>query len=182
MALMHSDFDRVLINREQIRVCIAKLAARLDADYKEKDPLFVCILKGSVFFFTDLLKALTIPAEIDFMSVSSYGNGDTTSGYVKMIKDLDRPITGRHVIIVEDLIDTGTTLSHLCELLRTRDPASLSICTLMDKPERRIADVKVDYCGVEIPDEFVVGYGLDYAERYRNLPEVYILSRKVYEK
>lgn len=179
---MSSDFDSVLISREQIAARIKELAARLDADYADKNPLFICILKGSVFFFTDLLKELTIPAEIDFMAVSSYGDGDTTSGYVKIIKDLGRPIVGRHVVIVEDLIDTGTTLSHLCELLLTRDPASLRICTLMDKPERRLSDVAVEYCGFTIPDEFVVGYGLDYAERYRNLPEVYILSRKVYEK
>ena len=179
---MHSDFDRVLISREQINTRIKELAARLDADYADKNPLFICILKGSVFFFTDLLKEVTVPAEIDFMAVSSYGDGDTTSGYVKIIKDLGRPIAGRHVIIVEDLIDTGTTLSHLCELLRTRDPASLEICTLMDKPERRLSEVPVKYSGFSIPDEFVIGYGLDYAERYRNLPEVYILSRKVYEK
>lgn len=179
---MHSDFDSVLITKEQIAARIAELAAQLDKEYEGKNPLFICILKGSVFFFTDLLKALRIPAEIDFMAVSSYGDGDTTSGYVKIIKDLGRPIAGREVVIVEDLIDTGTTLSHLCELLRTRDPASLRICTLMDKPERRLTDVKVEYCGFTIPDEFVVGYGLDYAERYRNLPEVYILSRKVYEK
>ena len=179
---MLSDFDSVLIGRASIEARVKELAARLDADYADKNPLFICILKGSVFFFTDLLKELTIPAEIDFMAVSSYGDGDTTSGYVKIIKDLGRPIAGRHVVIVEDLIDTGTTLSHLCELLQTRDPASLEICTLMDKPERRLADVTVKYCGFTIPDEFVVGYGLDYAERYRNLPEVYILSRKVYEK
>ncbi len=179
---MHSDFDSVLISREQIAARIKELAARLDADYADKNPLFICILKGSVFFFTDLLKELTVPAEIDFMAVSSYGDGDTTSGYVKIIKDLGRPIVDRHVVIVEDLIDTGTTLSHLCELLKTRDPASLHICTLMDKPERRLAKVDVTYCGFTIPDEFVIGYGLDYAERYRNLPEVYILSRKVYEK
>ena len=179
---MHSDFDRVLISREQIAARVKELAARLDADYADKNPLFICILKGSVFFFTDLLKELTVPAEIDFMAVSSYGDGDTTSGYVKIIKDLGRPIVDRHVVIVEDLIDTGTTLSHLCELLKTRDPASLHICTLMDKPERRLAKVDVTYCGFTIPDEFVIGYGLDYAERYRNLPEVYILSRKVYEK
>lgn len=179
---MLSDFDSVLIDRAKIEARVKELAARLDADYADKNPLFICILKGSVFFFTDLLKELTIPAEIDFMAVSSYGDGDTTSGYVKIIKDLGRPIAGRHVVIIEDLIDTGTTLSHLCELLKTRDPASLEICTLMDKPERRLADVAVKYCGFTIPDEFVVGYGLDYAERYRNLPEVYILSRKVYEK
>ena len=177
---MHSDFDRVLISREQIAARVKELAARLDADYADKNPLFICILKGSVFFFTDLLKELTVPAEIDFMAVSSYGDGDTTSGYVKIIKDLGRPIVGRHVVIVEDLIDTGTTLSHLCELLKTRDPASLHICTLMDKPDRRTKPVHAAYTGFTIPDAFVVGYGLDYAEKYRNLPYVGILKPSVY--
>ena len=176
-----NDFESVLLSREQIATRITELAADLDRDYADKNPLFICILKGSAFFFTDLLKALTIPAEIDFMSVSSYGSG-TTSGYVKMVKDLDRPINGRHVVIVEDMVDSGNTLAYLRELLLTRDPASLAICTLMDKPERRVANISVDYTGFRVPDEFVVGYGLDYAEKYRTLPEIYILKREVYEK
>ena len=176
-----NDFESVLLSREQIAARITELAADLDRDYADKTPLFICILKGSAFFFTDLLKALTIPAEIDFMSVSSYGSG-TTSGYVKMVKDLDRPINGRHVVIVEDMVDSGNTLAYLRELLLTRDPASLAICTLMDKPERRVANISVDYTGFRVPDEFVVGYGLDYAEKYRTLPEIYILKREVYEK
>ena len=176
-----NDFESVLLSREQIAARITELAADLDRDYADKNPLFICILKGSAFFFTDLLKALTIPAEIDFMSVSSYGSG-TTSGYVKMVKDLDRPINGRHVVIVEDMVDSGNTLAYLRELLLTRDPASLAICTLMDKPERRVANISVDYTGFRVPDEFVVGYGLDYAEKYRTLPEIYILKREVYEK
>ncbi|MBQ8859111.1 MAG: hypoxanthine phosphoribosyltransferase [Clostridia bacterium] len=179
--MQKNDFESVLISREQITARVAELAAEIDRDYADKNPLFICILKGSAFFFTDLLKELTIPAEIDFMAVSSYGSG-TTSGYVKMVKDLDRPIDGRHVIIVEDMVDSGNTLSYLRELLLTRDPASLAICTLMDKPERRVAAIDVDYTGFQVPDEFVVGYGLDYAERYRTEPEIYILKREIYEK
>lgn len=178
--MLKNDFERVLISREQIAARITELAAEIDRDYADKNPLFICILKGSAFFFTDLLKELTIPAEIDFMSVSSYGSG-TTSGYVKMVKDLDRPIDGRHVVIVEDMVDSGNTLSYLRDLLLTRDPASLSICTLMDKPERRVAEIAVEYTGFRVPDEFVVGYGLDYAERYRTEPEIYVLKREVYE-
>lgn len=179
--MQKNDFESVLISREQITARVAELAAEIDRDYADKNPLFICILKGSAFFFTDLLKELTIPAEIDFMAVSSYGSG-TTSGYVKMVKDLDRPIDGRHVIIVEDMVDSGNTLSYLRELLLTRDPASLAICTLMDKPERRVAAIDVDYTGFQVPDEFVVGYGLDYAERYRTEPEIYTLKREIYEK
>ncbi len=179
--MQRNDFERVLISREQIATRVKELAAEIDRDYADKNPLFICILKGSTFFFTDLLKELRIPAEIDFMAVSSYGSG-TTSGYVKMVKDLDRPIDGRHVVIVEDMVDSGNTLSYLRDLLLTRDPASLAICTLMDKPERRVAEITVDYTGFRVPDEFVVGYGLDYAERYRTLPEIYILKREIYEK
>ena len=177
-----NEFDKVLISRKQINARITELAAALDRDYAGKNPLFLCILKGSVFFFTDLLKELHIPAEIDFMAVSSYGESSKPSGCVKMVKDLDRPITDRHVVIVEDMVDSGNTLAYLRDLLLTRDPASLRICTLMDKPERRVADISVDYVGFRVPDEFVVGYGLDYAERYRCLPEIYVLSRSVYEK
>jgi hypoxanthine phosphoribosyltransferase len=181
MHAQKNDFERVLISREQIAARVRELAAEIDRDYADKNPLFICILKGSAFFFTDLLKELRIPAEIDFMAVSSYGSG-TTSGYVKMVKDLDRPINGRHVVIVEDMVDSGNTLSYLRDLLLTRDPASLAICTLMDKPERRVAEITVDYTGFCVPDEFVIGYGLDYAEKYRTLPEIYILKREVYEK
>ena len=173
---MHKDFDSVMISAEQIAARINELARELDRDYADKNPLFVCILKGSMFFFSDLLKALTIPAEIDFMSVSSYGAGDKSSGKINMQKDLTEPIEGRHVVIVEDIVDSGNTLAHLRDLLKTRNPASLRICTLLDKPDRRVSDVVVNYCGFVIPDEFIVGYGLDYAERYRLEKDIYVFS------
>ncbi len=179
---MHPDFERVLVSEEEIRQAVAQVAADISRDYAGKTPLFVCILKGSVFFYADLLRALTIPAELDFMSISSYGNSTRTSGEVKMIKDLDHSIEGKDVIIVEDIVDSGNTLSYLKALLLSRKPSSVKICTLLDKPERRVTDVVADYSGLRIPDEFVVGYGLDYAERYRNEKEIYILRREVYTK
>ncbi len=179
---MHKDFESLMISAEQIQARIDELAAELDREYKDKNPLFVCILKGSMFFFSDLLKALTIPAEIDFISVSSYGAGDKSTGKINMKKDLAEPIEGRHVIVVEDIVDSGNTLAHLRDLLKARGPASLRICTLLDKPDRRVSDVAIDYCGFVIPDEFIVGYGLDYAERYRLEKDIYILKRSVYEK
>ncbi len=175
------EFERILLSREQITARIKELAAELDRDYAGKDPLFVGTLKGSVFFFTDLLKEMKIPVEIDFIAASSYGAGSQSSGNVKIEKDLSRPIDGRHVIIVEDMADTGHTLTCLLEMLGTRRPASIRICALMNKMERRAVPLTVDYIGFEVPDEFVVGYGLDYAEKYRNLPEVYVLSRHMYE-
>jgi hypoxanthine phosphoribosyltransferase len=178
---MHEDFEKVLISKEEIAADIARVAAELSRDYEGKNPLFVCILKGSVFFFADLLRAVTIPAEIDFMSISSYGNAARSSGEVKMVKDLDRSIEGRHVIVVEDILDSGNTLSYLTSLLRSRNPASVEICTLLDKPERRQTEVYAKYKGRNIPDEFVVGYGLDYAEKYRNTSDIYVLKRSVYE-
>ena len=179
---MHRDFDSIIISSEQIAARIAELAAEIDRDYGDKNPLFVCILKGSMFFFSDLLKALSIPAEIDFISVSSYGAGDKSTGKNNMKKDLSEPIEGRHVVLVEDIVDSGNTLAHLRDLLMTRNPASLSICTLLDKPDRRVTDVAVKYCGFVIPDEFIVGYGLDYAERYRLEKDIFVLKRSVYEK
>jgi hypoxanthine phosphoribosyltransferase len=177
-----AEFERILISKEELDNRLVALAAQLDRDYAGKNPLFIGILKGSVFFFSDLLQKLTIEAEMDFMAISSYGAGTTSSGYVRIIKDLDRHINGRHVIIVEDMVDSGTTLAHLKEVLATREPASLAICSLLSKPERRRTPVDIDYLGFEVPDEFVVGYGLDYAERYRVLPDVRILDRSVYEK
>jgi hypoxanthine phosphoribosyltransferase len=177
-----AEFERILISKEELDNRLVALAAQLDRDYAGKNPLFIGILKGSVFFFSDLLQKLTIEAEMDFMAISSYGAGTTSSGYVRIIKDLDRHINGRHVVIVEDMVDSGTTLAHLKEVLATREPASLAICSLLSKPERRKTPVDIDYLGFEVPDEFVVGYGLDYAERYRVLPDVRILDRSVYEK
>lgn len=178
---MNSDFERVLISKEEIDARVAELAAEISRDYADKNPLFIAILKGSVFFCTDLLQQLTIPAEFDFMSVSSYGSG-TTSGRVRILKDHDIPIEGRHVVVVEDIVDSGNTLAYISELFATRKAESVSICSLLSKPSRRKVEVDVKYCGFIIPDEFIVGYGLDYDERYRLEHDIYVLSRSVYEK
>jgi len=180
--VLHPDFDRVLISREEIDKRVREIAAELDRDYAGKNPLFITILKGSVFFFTDLLQSLTIPAEFDFMSVSSYGSGTTSGGRVRILKDHDIPAEGRDVVIVEDIVDSGHTLSHIVELFRSRETKSLRICTLLDKPSRRVVPLKPDYCGFTIPDEFIVGYGLDYDEKYRLEHDICVLSRSVYEK
>lgn len=179
---MHKDYERVFLTREEIAARVGELGRALSRDYEGKNPLFICILKGSVFFFSDLLRALTIPAEIEFMSASSYGNSDVSSGIIKLKKDIDCSIEGRHVIIVEDIMDTGHTLSLLKTMLGSRSPASLALCTLLDKPSRRVVEIEPDYCGFSVPDEFLVGYGLDYAEKYRMEPDIYILSRAAYQK
>ena len=178
---MREDLSCIWISKEQIAEKVKEIAKQLDEDYKDKNPLVVCILKGAVMFFTDVIKAMTIPLEIDFMAISSYGAG-TTSGVVKFVKDLDVSVTGRHVIIIEDIIDTGNTLYYLKNILNGRDPASVKLCVLLDKYERREADIEVDYKAFDIRDEFVVGYGLDYAEKYRNLDEIGVLKREIYEK
>lgn len=165
-----------LIGEKEVDAKIRELAAKISEDYAGKEIHLICILKGSVFFACELAKRLTIPVTIDFMSVSSYGSGTTSSGIVRLAKDLDEPIEGKHVLIVEDIIDTGRTLSHLLELLSTRNPASLKLCTLLDKPERRVVDIEVDYTCFRIPDKFVVGYGLDYDQKYRNLPYIGVVE------
>ena len=167
-----TDNIRVLISEEQVNVRINELAKQISKDYEGKNVHLICILKGSVFFSCDLAKRITVPVTMDFMSVSSYGDEKVSSGRVKIVKDLDESIQDKDVIIIEDIIDSGRTLAYLNELLSTRAPASLNICTLLDKPERRVTDVDVKYVGFEIPDEFVVGYGLDYLQKYRNLPFV----------
>ena len=164
-----------LISAEQIKNRIKELARELESVYKDKNPLVIGILKGSVYFLTDLTKEMDMDLELDFMVVSSYGASARSSGVVKIIKDLERNIEGRDVIIIEDIIDSGLTLSHLVEILKTRNPSSVRICTLLNKKTCRKANITADYVGFDIPDEFVVGYGLDYAERYRNLPGVYML-------
>jgi hypoxanthine phosphoribosyltransferase len=179
---MYKDFEKVLVSKQDLQKRIAEMAKEIDEIYKDSNPLFICILKGSLFFMSDLLKATTIHSEIEFMAVSSYGADTITSGEVKMIKDLCVPIQDRDVIIVEDIIDTGNTLSYLKRLLLQRNPKSVKICTLLDKPERRKVDLSADFVGFVVPDEFVVGYGLDYDEKYRTFDEVYILKREVYEK
>ena len=179
---MHQDVQTVMFSEEEINARVGALAKELDAEYAGKNPLMVAILKGSVMFYADLLRAMTIPLEMDFMAISSYGAGAKSSGEVKLIKDLDRKIEGRHVIIVEDIIDSGYTLSYLKRMLYSRGPQSVKICALLDKYSRRVVPIEADYKGFDCADEFVIGYGLDYAERYRNLPYIGVLKRSVYEK
>lgn len=176
-----NDIQKILISEEQLAAKVAELGAAISRDYEGKKLMILGVLKGSVVFMADLLRHITIPVEMDFMAVSSYGAGVKTTGVVKILKDLDRLIEGYHVLVVEDILDSGMTLSYLTELLRDRGPASVRIATLLDKPDRRKVDIKPDYVGFRIPDEFVVGYGLDYAELYRNLPYVGVLAPHVYE-
>ncbi len=179
---MKDIFEKVLISEDEIRARTKEVAAQITADYAGEEVLFVCILKGSIHFFSDLTREIDLPLSMDFMAISSYGAGTTSSGEVKMLKDLDKTINGKHVMLVEDIIDSGNTLSYLIRLLSSRQPKSIKICTLLDKPSRRKVELVPDYCCFEIPDEFVVGYGLDYDELYRNEREVYVLSRSVYEE
>ena len=162
-----ADKIRVLLTEEEVNKKISEVAAQINKDYEGKEVHLICILKGGVFFTCELAKRLTIPVSLDFMSVSSYGSDTKSSGVVKIIKDLDEPLEGKDVLIVEDIIDSGRTLSYLIEILKQRHPASLQLCTLLDKPERRVREVHVDYTCFNIPDEFVVGYGLDYDQKYR---------------
>ena len=167
---------RVLLAEEEIDKKIREVAEQINRDYQGKEIRLICVLKGGVFFTCELAKRLSVPVTFDFMSVSSYGDDTKSSGRVRIIKDLDQSVEGQDVLVVEDIIDSGQTLSHLLELLSNRKPASLHLCTFLDKPERRVKEVKVDYCCFEIPDEFVVGFGLDYAQRYRNLPYVGVVE------
>ena len=177
---MQNDIQQILISNERILARCEELAKELDRDYEGKKPLMVCVLKGSVLFFSDLVKRMKIRQDFDFMSVSSYGSNTYSSGRVKLIKDLNSSIEGRHVIIVEDIVDTGHTLSYLKMMLNERKPASLKVCTLLDKKCRRTVELEAEYVGFDIDDYFVVGYGLDYAEKYRTLPYVGVLDPKVY--
>ena len=177
---MKDDIKKVLLSERKLQATITRLGKQISKDYEGKNLLLVSILKGAVVTMADLMRAITIPCAIDFMVVSSYGAGTSTSGTVKIIKDLDIPLSEYDVLIVEDILDSGVTLSNLIEILGTRNPRSIKICTLLDKPARRKAPVKADYIGIEVEDEFVVGYGLDYAEKYRNLPYVGILKESVY--
>ncbi|MDD2374649.1 MAG: hypoxanthine phosphoribosyltransferase [Eubacteriales bacterium] len=166
----------VLITRDEIDKMCQRLGAQISKDYEGKEVILICVLKGAYAFMADLARYITVPLRVDFMSVSSYGSGTRTSGVVRITKDLDSDITGKHIIVVEDIVDSGLTLKHLKELLTTRNPASIALCTAFDKPERRRVEVDVDYVGMEIPDEFIVGYGLDFDGKYRNLPDVSILG------
>ena len=177
---MYNDLDSILYNKEQLAEAVQKLGQKITQDYQGKRPVLVCILKGASVFFVDLIREIDLPLEIDFMVVSSYGASTQSSGEVKLVKDLDRSINGRDVIVVEDIVDSGMTLSFLKRTLLGRGAASLRIATLLDKPARRRVELEVDYSCFEIPDAFVVGYGLDYNETYRNLPDVGILSPRIY--
>lgn len=179
---MHENVEKIMITEEQIAKRIEELAAQLDRLYEGRKPLVVCILKGSVMFFADLLRQMKTSVEMDFMAVSSYGNGTVSSRELTIKKDLTMDICDRDVLLVEDIIDSGNTLYQLKKLLNARQPASLNIITLLDKPQRREVPIEPEYTGFVIEDEFVVGYGLDYAEEYRNLPYVGVLKRSVYEK
>jgi hypoxanthine phosphoribosyltransferase len=174
------DIARVLISEEDLQRRVAELGAQVSADYCDLNPLLICVLKGGYVFLADLTRALTIKHGIDFMAVSSYGDSTTSSGVVRILKDLDRDITGRHILLVEDIIDTGHTIAYLLENLRVRGPASIRICTLLSKPSRREVRLGVDYIGFDIPNEFVIGYGLDFSENYRNLRFIGVLKPEVY--
>lgn len=171
-----SEKIRVLLNEEEVDSRIQEIAQKINQDYEGRELHMICILKGGVFFMCELAKRIKVPVSLDFMSVSSYGDDTKSSGVVKIVKDLDQPLEGKEVLVVEDIIDSGRTLSYLLEILQSRNPNSVKLCTLLDKPERRVTDVKVDYCCFNIPDEFVVGYGLDYAQKYRNLPYIGVVE------
>ncbi|OAS19496.1 hypoxanthine phosphoribosyltransferase [Paenibacillus oryzisoli] len=177
---MYSDIQEVLYSEEQIQGKIKELGDVLSTDYEGKNPLVICVLKGAFIFMADLVKQIRVPLEIDFMAVSSYGQSTKSSGVVKIIKDLDVPVEGRHIVIVEDIIDSGLTLSYLIDVLERRNAKTISVVALFNKPARRTVELEPDYAGYELPDEFVVGYGLDYAEKYRNLPFIGILKPEIY--
>lgn len=179
---MFNDIDRVLISEDELTKIVKDLGAKISEDYKDKDLLLVSILKGSVIFMADLMREIKIPCNIDFMAVSSYGSGTKSSGVVKIIKDLDVSIEGKDLLIVEDILDSGRTLNYIREILLARNPKSIKICTLFDKPERREVDLYADYIGSGVPNEFIVGYGLDYDEYYRNLPYIGVLKSSVYSE
>ena len=178
--ILDKDVERVLFSEEELKNRVAEIAAQIDKDYEGKQPLLVSVLRGSFVFMADLVRQIHVPCTVDFMAVSSYGAGTSSSGQVKIIKDLSEQIEGKDLIVVEDILDSGNTLSYLLQLLEARKPASVRLCTLLDKPDRRVKEVHVDYTGFTIPDEFVVGYGLDYAEKYRNLPYIGVLKPSVY--
>lgn len=180
---MNQDIERILVSEEQLKAKVAELGDQITRDYEGRQLVLVSVLKGSVVFMADLMRAIHMPCSIDFMVVSSYGGANTSStGLVKIIKDLDQDLTGKDLLIVEDILDTGITLSHLVPMLQLRNPASVKLCTILSKPSRRKVDLHPDYLGFEVPDEFVVGYGLDYDEKYRNLPYVGVLKPSVYRK
>ena len=178
--MLEKDIESVLFSEEQLKQRVREIAAEIEKDYAGKEIMLISVLRGSFVFMADLCRAIDLPCTLDFMSVSSYGKGTTSSGQVQITKDLSEDISGRHVIVIEDILDSGNTLSYLLKILENRHPASIRLCTLLDKPDRRVKPVEVHYSGFTIPDAFVVGYGLDYAEKYRNLPYIGILKPRVY--
>ena len=181
MSDMKDDIGEVLFSEEKIASIVRNMGRQISEDYVGKNLFVVSVLKGSLVFMADLMRAVTIPCSIDFLSVSSYGNGTASSGEVRILKDLDCSLEGKDLLIVEDILDSGMTLSFLLKTLSARNPASIRLCTFLDKPERRRVDIRPDYVGAEVPDKFIVGYGLDYAEKYRNLPYIGVLKPEVYE-
>ena len=179
---MHKDVEKILVSEEQIAETVKKIADDINRDLNGEPLLVIVILKGSTPFAMDLIKKLDMPVELDFMQVSSYGKSTVSDGFIKVKRDIEQDISGKNVLIVEDIIDSGNTLFKLKTLFQSRNAKTVRICTLLDKPSRRVVDVKVDYAGIEIPDEFAIGYGLDYDELYRNLPYIGVLKRSVYEK
>ena len=180
MSIFDNDIQEVLFSEEQLKNRVREIAQRITADYQGKEIMLISVLRGSFVFMADLCRAIDLPCTLDFMAVSSYGKGTKSSGQVQITKDLSEDISDRHIIVVEDILDSGNTLSYLLKILENRHPASIRLCTLLDKPDRRVKPVEVHYSGFTIPDAFVVGYGLDYAEKYRNLPYIGILKPRVY--
>lgn len=177
---MHPDISEILYSEEDLREVVKRIGKQISEDYKDKNLFLVTVLKGSLVFMADLMRAIDIPCNIDFLAVSSYGSGTSTSGEVQVIKDLNCPLADKDVLVVEDILDSGVTLSFLLKNLSARGPKSIRLCTLLDKPERRKVDIHPDYVGMQVPDQFIVGYGLDYNEYYRNLPYIGILKPEVY--
>jgi len=175
-----ADVESILLSPEQIQARIVELGAQISRDYEGKDPVFVSVLVGAVMFTADLLRHITVPCSLDFMAISSYGKESRSSGVVRVVKDLDESVESRHVVIIEDIVDTGLTLNYLLDNMKNRNVASVRVAALLDKPSRRMTDIHVDYVGFEVPDEFVIGYGLDFAQRYRNFPYVGVLRPEVY--
>ena len=178
---MKNDIKKILIEEKELQAKVAEIGAKVTEDYKGKELLIVCVLKGAVVFVSDLIRKIDLPLDIDFMAISSYGDNTKSSGVVRILKDLNMSIEGKHVLIVEDIIDSGLTLAYLVENLRSRGPESVEICTILDKKERRTTTLDIKYTGFQVPDEFVVGYGLDYAEKYRNLPYIAVLKEEIYQ-
>ena len=179
--MLNKDIKEVLVTEEQLKEVNERLGAKITEDFKDKNLLVVGILKGSIYFMTALTRYIDLPLKLDFLAVSSYGGGTSSSGAVKILKDIDINLEGYDILLVEDILDSGRTLHYVCEMLKTRKPKSVSIVTLLDKPERRVVDLTPDYVGCQVPDEFVVGYGLDYDQKYRNLPYIGSLKREIYE-